>query len=63
MEIKFLSAELNIYLKAGSALFYDAIIDLCFRLFGDRASPWNKLFGDSVMKRKITREFSGNCIL
>ena len=33
------------------------------RLFGDSVSPWNKLFGDSAMKRKTTREFSGNCIL
>ena len=33
------------------------------RLFGDSVSPWNKLFGDSVMKRKTSREFSGIIIL
>ena len=36
---------------------------LCLRILGDSASPWNNLFGDSVKKRKTTREFSGICIL
>ena len=38
-------------------------IELRLSLFGDSVSPWNKLLGDSVMKRKTTREFSGICIL
>ena len=38
-------------------------LSIWFRLFGESASPWNILFGDSVMKRKTTRELIGNCIL
>ena len=31
------------------------------RILGDSVTPWNNLFGDSVKKRKTTREFSDPC--
>ena len=33
------------------------------RILGDSVYPWNNLFGDSVKKRKTTRDFSGICTL